>query len=161
MRQPRHGIPRYPGRRTPSLLLVASVACFALLLAGCGGSSTTSARGTNAAEQGIADVCSQPMQVDAAVPDNIPGYPNAQLRISDVGNGSGEFGYCASASTSAVASFYMAQLPGKGWQNVKSVTFSGSTQVMASQGNEQLIETASTAAKNHSQTSILIIVNGM
>jgi hypothetical protein len=144
--------------------LAVAIAGLALLVAACGGgSSTTSASRTASpgAQQGIANICAQPTQVSSPVPSSIPAYPGAQLQVSDYANGHGEFGYCASASTSDVAKFYAAQLPTKGWQNVKSLTFGGVTQVTADKGNAQLIETAAMASNNSSWTNILIIVNGM
>lgn len=174
-------------RASTAVCGAALLVAFALLLLGCSGSSssthgvsaatpipgvtvvvgqnsatpTLDVVGGQGAQEGIADICSQPSQVNAAVPDSIPSYPGAKLRLSDLSNGNGDFGYCATAATADVAAFYAKQLPDKGWQNVTSYTFSSGKQVTATQGNAFLIVTMQPDVHTGGEADILITVNGL
>lgn len=173
------------------LVAVLLVAGLALLLSACGDSSSVASSGGSSgasgtpipgvtvvvgqnsttptlnvvggqgAQEGIADVCTQPPQVNASVPSSIPAYPGAKLRLSDLENGNGDFGFCTTASTSDIAAFYIKQLPGKGWQSVTSYNFSTGKQVTATQGSAYLIVTMQADAHTSGETDILITVSGM
>lgn len=109
---------------------------------------------------GATDICTSPISVSTALLPEIPAY-DGQLRLAQVSNGNAEYGYCASASVDAIASFYVAQLPGKGWQNIQTFTNSASRNIIATRGDaEHLTITVSPDVVQTSNADLLIIVNG-
>ena len=112
-------------------------------------------------QQGLAEFCAQPPSVAAPLPASIPPYPNAQLRVSQTSGGNGLYGQCTSDSVSAVASYYTAQLPAKGWQQVKSSTIQDIQQLTASQGKAQLILTIEPDAQVSGTTQIILLTSGL
>lgn len=112
-------------------------------------------------QQGLAEFCSQPPSVAAQLPASIPPYPNAQLRVSQTSGGNGLYGQCTSDSVSAVASYYAAQLPAKGWQQVQSSTIQNVQQLTASQGKAQLILTIEPDAQLSGTTQIILLTSGL
>lgn len=117
--------------------------------------------GTPSAIQGTTDACAQATAAPtASLPSNIPSYPNAQLTIGSTNGGSGVFGLCASDAVDAVASFYAAQLPAHGWQNLTNTVLDTSRQLTASQGGTNLIVTISPDTTLQGKTEVLIIYSG-
>lgn len=111
--------------------------------------------------QGVAEFCAQPPSVAVQLPASIPAYPNAQLRVSQTSGGNGLYGMCTSDSVSAVASYYTAQLPAKGWQQVQSSTIQNVQQLTASQGNAHVILTIEPDAQLSGTTQIIILTSGL
>jgi hypothetical protein len=110
---------------------------------------------------GANEICAADMNVQTQVPASVPAYPGAELRQSYTIDNNGTYGYCASATPGAVADFYLKQLPGKGWGNVKSNPMVIGNQVVGSKGNSTLVATMLPDAKNPARTDILILVTGL
>ena len=108
---------------------------------------------------GATDICTSPISVSTTLLPEIPPY-NGQLRLAETSNGNAEYGYCASASVDTITSFYVAQLPGKGWQNIQTFTNSASRNIIATRGSEHLTITVSPDVVQTSNADLLIIVNG-
>jgi hypothetical protein len=112
-------------------------------------------------QQGLAEFCAEPPSVAVQLPASIPAYPNAQLRVSQTSGGNGLYGLCTTDGVSTVASYYTAQLPAKGWQQVQSATIQNVQQIMASQGNAQLILTIEPDAQVSGTTQIILLTSGL
>ncbi len=108
---------------------------------------------------GATDICTSPISVSAALLPEIPAY-DGQLRLAQASNGNVEYGYCASASVDAITSFFTAQLPGKGWQDIQTFTNNTSRNIIATRGGERLTITVSPDVVQTGDTDLLIIVNG-
>jgi hypothetical protein len=115
---------------------------------------------TPGAAQGTAGLCAQPVSVSARPPASIPAYPGATLRIGQSQNGAGLFGYCSSASVASVASFYAAQLPTSGWQNVSQNAIDTTEQFTASKGSAQLILTILPDSQVAGMSDIIVSTSG-
>lgn len=112
-------------------------------------------------QQGLAEFCAQPASVAVQLPASVPAYPNAQLRVSQTSAGDGIYGLCTADSVDAVASYYTAQLPAKGWQSPRSTTIQNVQQLTASQGNAQVIVTIEPDAQISGTTQIIILTSGV
>ncbi len=109
---------------------------------------------------GATDICTSPISVSTTLPPEIPPY-NGQLRLAETNKGDAEFGYCASDSVDAITSFYTAQLPGKGWQNIQTFTNNATRNLIATRGSERLTITVSPDVVQTGNADLLIIVNGV
>ena len=155
-------------------------------LTACAGASTSGARATSAATataapantptpggpptptstplpgaanlSGETDICTAPVSVSTQLLPEIPAY-YGQLRLAQSDNGNFEYGYCVSASVDTIAAFYIAQLPGKGWQNVQKFTNGAARNIIATRGGERLTITVSPDTLQTSNADLLIIVN--
>lgn len=107
---------------------------------------------------GETDICTAPISVTTTLLPEIPAY-NGQLRLAQSNNGNYEYGYCVSASVDTVAAFYIAQLPGKGWQNVQKFTNGSARNIIATRGGERLTITASPDTLQSGDVDLLVIVN--
>ena len=108
------------------------------------------------AQFGAQDICSQPTRVSAQPPATIPAYPGAELHASQADGPNGFYGYCTSASVDAIAQFYVQQLPGKGWQSVKTNTIANVQQVTATLDSTHLTVTVEPDSINAGEADILI-----
>jgi hypothetical protein len=173
-------------KRRRSLPLLVGLIAFVLLAAGCGGGTSAQDTPTNTpvtgvtaiagqtsatptqfvvggpgAQVGVADVCTAQPEITTSVPSSIPMYPGAELRLSDFTDGGGDFGFCANASPTTIATFYVAQLPRKGWQSVTGGAFGSGQQVTAANGSAYLVATIMPDAHISGAADILIVVSGM
>ena len=120
--------------------------------------TTTGASG----QVGFASVCSQPASVTAQLPASIPAYPGARLQISQARDGFGLYGLCSGDSRAAIAAFYAAQLPAKGWQQLKQNPLSDTAiQITATQANAHLILTVADDAQATGVVDIIIQTTGL
>lgn len=121
--------------------------------------STITPIGTSPAQSGAGDICASTKSVTAQPPANIPPYPNAELHISQTGNGGSLFGYCSGAAVGDIAAFYTQQLPAQGWSKTEMHPLGDYRQVTAMRGSVQLVITIlpSTVANT---TDILIVTQG-
>jgi hypothetical protein len=120
--------------------------------------TTTGATG----QVGFASVCSQPASVTAQLPANIPAYPGARLQISQAQGGFGLYGLCSGDGRAAIAAFYAAQLPAKGWQQLKQNPLSDTAiQITAAQGNAHVILTVADDAQAAGVVDIIIQTTGL
>lgn len=123
---------------------------------------TTGAVTTPGAQQGTAEFCAASSASDSAqLPASVPAYPGAQLRLGQSAGGSGIYGLCTGDSANAVAQFYAARLPGKGWGQVTTNVNAGVEQVQATKGDAHLIITAEPDAQLAGTTQIIILTSGM
>jgi hypothetical protein len=110
---------------------------------------------------GANEICAAEKNVQASVPASVPTYPGAELRQSYTLDNNGTYGYCAAAAHATVADFYLQQLPGKGWSNVKSNPMVIGNQVAGAKGSSSIFVTMLPDAKNGAQCDILIQVIGL
>jgi hypothetical protein len=110
---------------------------------------------------GANEICAAEKNVQTAVPASVPAYPGAELRQSYTLDSNGTYGYCATATPGAVADYYLKQLPGKGWDNVKANPMVIGNQVVGAKGNSTIVATMLPDAKNAAQCDILILVIGL
>ncbi len=122
---------------------------------------TTSVASPGTGEGGIAEFCSGPADIEAPLPASIPSYPNAQARISKISGGDGIFGLCTADSTNQVLSYYLAQLPGKGWQKITQNTIFSTQQIQAAQGNGYVTITIEPDGQLSNTTDIIIQTSGV
>ena len=122
---------------------------------------TTGAVTTPGAQQGTAEFCAAPANVSAQLPASVTAYPSAQFRLGQSAGGSGIYGLCTGDSTDAVARFYAAQLPAKGWQQVTTNTNAGVRQVQAAKGSAHVVITAEPDAQLSGTTEIIILTSGL
>lgn len=115
---------------------------------------------TSAAQDGTSDYCAAPVNVSVQPPASLPQYPGAQLHISQNTNGNELFGYCATDSVSAIATFYAQHLPGSGWSNVQTNTISFLQQVTATQGSTHLVISVEPSATLQNTTEVLVVEQG-
>jgi hypothetical protein len=175
-----------PIQRLPLALLC--IAALAMGVAACGDSSATGKHGTptttppntgitqvvgqNSATPttfvvggngavGANEICASEKNVQTSVPTSVPAYPGAELRQSYTLDNNGTYGYCATATSPAVADYYLKQLPGKGWSNVKSNPMVIGSQVAGAKGSSSIFVTMLPDAKNTAQCDILIQVIGL
>lgn len=168
------------GRRRSWPLAVAGICGLALLMAACGGdnnagSGTPTATpipnvtlvagqntatptqvivGGQGAQVGVNDICTAQAHITASVPSNVPAYPGAELRITE----SGEYGWCSSAAAGDIGAYYVAQLPGKGWQSVSGHALGTGQQVTALSGRTSLVATIMPDTRTIGKTNILIVL---
>jgi hypothetical protein len=172
-------------RLTLALLCIAALA---MGVAACGDSSATGKEGTptttppntgitqvvgqNSATPttfvvggngavGANEICASEKNVQTSVPASVPAYPGADLRQSYTLDNNGTYGYCATATSPAVSDYYLKQLPGKGWSNVKSNPMVIGNQVAGAKGSSSIFVTMLPDAKNAAQCDILIQVIGL
>jgi hypothetical protein len=110
---------------------------------------------------GANEICASEKNVQTSVPASVPVYPGADLRLSYTLDNTGAYGYCATATPPAVADYYLKQLPGKGWSNVKSNPMVIGNQVAGAKGSSSIFVTMLPDAKNAAQCDILIQVIGL
>ena len=110
---------------------------------------------------GANEICAAEKNVQTPVPASVPPYPGAELRQSYTLDNNGTYGYCATATPSTVADYYLQQLPGKGWSNVKSNPMVIGNQVAGAKGSSSIFVTMLPDAKNAAQCDILIQVIGL
>jgi hypothetical protein len=110
---------------------------------------------------GANEICASEKNVQTSVPASVPAYPGAELRQSYTLDNNGTYGYCATAAPPAVADYYLKQLPGKGWSNVKSNPMVIGNQVVGAMGSSTIVVTMLPDAKNTAQCDILILVIGL
>lgn len=110
---------------------------------------------------GATDICASPVNVSTTLPPEIPPYSGGQLRLAQTNNGAGVFGYCAVASVDAIAAFYAAQLPGKGWSHLQSFPNGSARNLIATRGAEGLTITVSPDVTQTGSADLLIIVTGL
>lgn len=137
---------------------VTSTALIATPTTGAAGPTATPLPGSGNLV-GATDICTAAVSVLTQLPADIPPY-NAQLRLAQSNNGNSEFGYCVSASVDTVASFYAAQLPGKGWQSIQSFHNNATRNLIATRGAENLTITVSPDVLQPGKADLLIIVQG-
>lgn len=120
--------------------------------------TTTGATG----QVGFNSVCSQPASVTAQLPASIPAYPGARLQISQAQGGNALYGLCSSDGRAAIAAFYAAQLPAKGWQQLTQNPL-GDTfiQITATRGSAHLILTVADDAQAAGVVDIIIQTSGL
>jgi hypothetical protein len=114
--------------------------------------------GTPGAVLGTTDACTTQGTPSATPPNSIPIYANAQMTIGSINGSSGVFGLCSSDPVSTIDSYYSAQLPAHGWQNVTDNTLASSRQLTAQQGKTSLIVTI--LPDTGGKTNILVIYSG-
>jgi hypothetical protein len=122
---------------------------------------TTFVVGGGAGTVGANEICAAAKNVQTSVPASVPAYPGAELRQSYTLDNNGTYGYCVTAAPSAVADYYLQQLPGKGWGNVKSNPMVIGNQVAGAKGGSSIFVTMLPDAKNATQCDILIQVIGL
>jgi hypothetical protein len=110
---------------------------------------------------GANEICAAEKNVQTSVPASVPAYPGAELRQSYTLGNNGTYGYCAAAAHATVADFYLQQLPGKGWSNVKSNPMVIGNQVAGAKGSSSIFVTMLPDAKNGAQCDILIQLIGL
>jgi hypothetical protein len=122
---------------------------------------TTSVASPGAGEGGTAEFCANPPDVESSLPASIPSYPNARMRISKISGGSGLFALCTGDSISSVQSFYLAQLPVKGWQQIMHSTILQVQQIQASKSGGFLTITIEADVQVANTTDIVIQTSGV
>jgi hypothetical protein len=122
---------------------------------------TTFVVGGGGGTVGANEICVAEKNVQTTVPASVPAYPGAELRQSYTLDNNGTYGYCATAAPSAVADFYLKQLPDKSWDNVKSNPMVIGNQVVGAKGSSTIVVTMLSDAKNAGQCDILIQIIGL
>ena len=122
---------------------------------------TTSIASPGAGEGGVAEFCANPPDVESPLPASIPSYPNAKMRISKISGGSGLFALCTGDPISSVQSFYLAQLPSTGWQQIVHNTILQVQQIQASKGSGFLTITIEADVQLSNTTDIVIQTSGV
>jgi hypothetical protein len=122
---------------------------------------TTSVASPGTGEGGIAEFCANPPDVESSLPASIPSYPHAEIRVSKTSGGSGVFGLCTRDPTSAVLSFYLAELPAKGWQQITENSIVSVEQIQASKGNGFVTITIEPDGQLSNVTDIIIQTSGV
>jgi hypothetical protein len=110
---------------------------------------------------GANEICTAEKNVQTSVPASVPAYPGAELRQSYTLDNNGTYGYCATAAPTAVADYYLKQLPGRGWDNVKANLMIIGNQVVGAKGSSTIVVTMLPDAKIAAQCDILILVIGL
>ncbi|HET9110754.1 MAG TPA: hypothetical protein VFN78_08015 [Ktedonobacterales bacterium] len=108
---------------------------------------------------GATDICTTPVSVSTTLPPEIPPY-TGQLRLAQTSGGAAEFGYCSSDNVATITSFYVAQLPGKGWQNIQTFENNATRNIIATRGSENLTVTVSPDVVQTGSADLLIIETG-
>jgi hypothetical protein len=83
------------------------------------------------------------------------------MRVSKIAGGSGVFGLCTADPTSAVLSFYLAQLPATGWQQITHNSIVSVQQIQATKGSGFLTITIEPDGQLSSTTDIIIQTSGV
>jgi hypothetical protein len=122
---------------------------------------TTGIASPGTGEGGIAEFCSGPADIESTVPTSIPPYPNAQLRVSKISGGNGLFGLCTADSTNKVVSYFLAQLPSKGWQQIVHNTILEAAQIQATRGSGYVTITIQPDGQLSNTTDIIIQTSGV
>ena len=122
---------------------------------------TTGIASPGVGEGGVAEFCANSPDVESPLPASIPSYPHAQMRISKISGGSGLFALCSGDPTSSVQSFYLAQLPTKGWQQIVHNTILQVQQIQASKGGGFLTITIEADSQLSNTTDIVIQTSGV
>ncbi len=122
---------------------------------------TTSIASPGTGEGGIAEFCSGTSDIESSLPASIPAYPNAQIRISRTSGGNGIFGLCTADSSAQVLTYYLAQLPDKGWQQIKNNTILTTEQIQAAQGTGYITITIEPDGQLSNTTDIIIQTSGV
>jgi hypothetical protein len=122
---------------------------------------TTSIASPGTGEGGIAEFCSGPADIESALPASIPKYPNAQLHVSKISGGNGLFGLCTADSANEVVSYYLAQLPSKGWQQIVHNTILAAAQIQATRGSGYVTITVQADGQLSNTTNIIIQTSGV
>lgn len=124
-------------------------------------SAAASPSGTSG-QQGAKEFCSKAPSVTIQPGKNVPVYPGAALHFSQTNNNNAFFGYCSSASTSAVQDFYAQRLRSSGWTSLQTSTISAVVQITALQcataGAPEIIVTIAPDTTGTTTTSISIVV---
>lgn len=121
---------------------------------------TTAAVTTPGAQQGTAEFCAASPNVSAQPPAGVPSYPGARLQLGQDADGSGIYGLCTGDSVSAVAQFYAAQLPAKGWQHIATSTNADVQQVQATKGSAHMVITIEPDSQLSGTTDVIILTSG-
>ncbi len=112
---------------------------------------------------GATDICTSAINVTTTLPAEIPPY-TGQLRLAQTNNDNGSqdgvYGYCSGDSVDAITAFYVAQLPGKGWQGIQTFDNNATRNIIATRGSEQLTITVSPDVVQTGSADLLIIVKG-
>ena len=135
----------------------------ATLASGTGsGTPTPSPTPAGVAGSGSLDICQPvtPTPIQISVPAEIPVYPSGQIKLAEADGTTSEFGYCIPDTVSAVATFYVKALPGKGWSAVKTYVNLATENITATRGNETLTITISPDTLQRGNTDLLIILQG-
>ena len=119
--------------------------------------TTTGATG----QVGFNSVCSQPAGVTAQLPASIPAYPGARLQISQAQGGNALYGLCSSDGRAAIAAFYAAQLPAKGWGQLQASAIDSTQILTAAQGNAHVVVTIQPDPLVAGKTQIVIQATGV
>jgi hypothetical protein len=120
--------------------------------------TTTGATG----QVGLDSVCAQSVSVTAQLPTSIPAYPGARLQIGQAQGGSGLYGLCSGDRRAAIAAFYAAQLPAKGWQQLTQNPLSDTAvQMIATRGSAHIILTIEDDAQIAGSVDIIIVATGL
>lgn len=122
---------------------------------------TTGVASPGTGEGGIAEFCANTPDVESPLPASIPSYPHAEMRVSKISGGSGVFGLCTGDPTSAVLSFYLTELPAKGWQQINQNTIVTVEQIQASKGNGFVTITIEPDGQLSNVTDIIIQTSGV
>lgn len=107
------------------------------------------------------DVCQQPAHVAAALPASIPPYPGGDVRLAEQAQGIAFFGLCTADSPPAVAQFYAAQLPAKGWGQLQASAIDSTQILTAAQGNAHVVVTIQPDPLVAGKTQIVIQATGV
>ena len=83
------------------------------------------------------------------------------MRISKTSGGEGIFGLCTADSTSEVLDYYLAQLPGDGWQQIQHNTILSTEQIQATKGNGYVTITIEPDGQLSNTTDIIIQTSGI
>lgn len=107
------------------------------------------------------DVCQQPAHVAAALPASIPPYPGGDMRLAEQAQGIAFFGLCTADSPPAVAQFYAAQLPAKGWGQLQASAIDSTQILTAARGNAHVDVTIQPDPLVAGKTQIVIQATGL
>ena len=107
------------------------------------------------------DVCQQPAHVATALPASIPTYPGGDMRLAEQAEGIAFFGLCTADSPPAVAQFYAAQLPAKGWGQLQTSAIDSTQILTAAQGNAHVDVTIQPDPLVAGKTQIVIQATGL
>jgi hypothetical protein len=83
------------------------------------------------------------------------------MRVSKISGGNGLFGLCTTDGAAKVVSYYLAQLPSKGWQQIVHNTILTATQLQATRGSGYLTITIQPDGQLSSTTDIIIQTSGV
>lgn len=111
---------------------------------------------------GAGEFCSKPPDVTIHPGSNIPIYPGANLHFTQSNGNNAFYGFCTSASTTAVHDFYSVQLSKSGWSGLQTSTIAAVVQITANQcastNPPRIIVTIAPDTSATTTTSISIVV---